>query len=177
MKLEEVACNNCGAPLEVAETAKYVTCQHCDTRLAITRTDHARFTESLDELRERTDQLSEQVESLTKQNDVEALDREWEQEKLNFMVTDKHGNTSLPTKTGSVIGGLVVAAFGTFWTIMAFSITSRSPFGAAKIFPLFGLIFIAFGVGMSVVSHKKAGEYERAYERYRRKRMELQERD
>lgn len=172
MALESVACNNCGAPLQVPEGANFVTCVHCNTQLSIKRTGNARFTEAIEDLRE-------QVEKLTRQNELEALDREWELEKESFMVANKHGRRHLPTKTGSLIGGVVIAVFGLFWTTMAFGITSKaSHFGggfgpAFSCFPLFGLVFVAGGIAMSIYAYRKAGDYEQAHRRYKRRRREV----
>ncbi len=166
MRLESITCNSCGAPLEITEGANYVTCTHCDSRLAVHRTESARFTEVIDDLRE-------QVAKLTQQNEVEALDREWESERQSLLMTDKHGRAHVPTKTGTVIGGIAVSGFGILWTIFAAGITSQIPLGVAKIFPLFGVIFIVTGIAMSIYAYGKAEQYERAYRRYRQRRAEL----
>ena len=41
MNAETLNCNNCGAPINVPAAAKYATCAHCGTQLAIRRTDSA----------------------------------------------------------------------------------------------------------------------------------------
>lgn len=173
MKTERLACNNCGAPLDVPESARFVKCNHCDANLSIQRTAQATFTEQIEQLNQTTDALRDQVESLTRQNELAAIDREWETQIREFMVSDKHGNKHLPTTTGSVVGGVFVVCFGLFWMVFAFGITSGSPFGMARVFPLFGLIFIAFGVFAAVSSYKKAEGYRTAKRRYRQRRAEV----
>jgi len=175
MALESVACNNCGAPLQVPEEANYVTCVHCSTQLSVKRTGNARFTEAIDDLRE-------QVEKLTRQNELEALDREWALERESFMVSGKHGRRRLPTKTGSLIGGIVITVFGLFWTSMAAGITgTASNFGGGGIggafacFPLFGLLFVAAGIAISIYAYRKAHDYEQAHRRYQQRRREILE--
>ncbi len=54
-----------------------------------------------------------------------------------------------PSMMGA-IGGIVVAVFGVFWTIMAASM------GAPFIFPLFGIIFIAMAIVGVVYNYKNA---------------------
>ena len=172
MKLESITCNHCGAPLQVPEGTNYVTCTHCNRQLAVVREGGARFTKVIED-------LHEQVSKLTQQNDVEALDREWEQRKIHYVVTDKHGNTHVPTKTGSVVGGLFVVAFGLVWTVFAgglslFATAGTGGVGAITLcFPLFGLCFIGFGAYQAYSAYHKAGEYEQAYEEYQRRRREL----
>lgn len=65
MQIEKIACNSCGAPLEVTLTTRFVTCRHCRMKLSIQRTATATFTEILDQLMVKTDQLSEQVNHLS----------------------------------------------------------------------------------------------------------------
>ncbi len=177
--LERLLCNSCGAPLEVPESANFVRCNHCSTQLAIRREDNVTFTEQLEELTEKTDALADRVDTLTSQNDIAALDREWELDRENYMVSNKHGVRRVPTAGGSVAGGLVAAAFGTFWTVMAFGITSGAPDGGGfsvikVVFPLFGLIFIGIGVVSAVASFDKASRYQNAERRYQARRSELQ---
>lgn len=56
----------------------------------------------------------------------------------------------------SFIGSIVAIIFGVFWTIMAFSLTANSPFGAGKILPLFGVLFIIVGIIQAVYNYKNA---------------------
>ena len=57
----------------------------------------------------------------------------------------------------SFIGSVVAIIFGIFWTIIAFSMTSGSPFGiVGSIFPLFGIVFIIVGIIQAVYHYKNA---------------------
>jgi DNA-directed RNA polymerase subunit RPC12/RpoP len=47
MQLESITCNHCGAPLDVPDAANFVKCNHCDSRLAIKRTQSTTYTEEL----------------------------------------------------------------------------------------------------------------------------------
>ncbi len=179
MQVEKIACNGCGAPLEVATTTQFATCRHCGAKLSIQRTDTATFTEILEQLTAKTDQLSEQVSNLTSYTELAVLDREWELERENYMVTSKHGAKSIPSEAGSIGGGIVITLFGCFWTVMAFGVTSMAPsfgpFSIAQVaFPLFGVIFVIVGIASSISSFSKAGGYRRAQQRYHRRRAEIQ---
>lgn len=44
MTLLSVSCNHCGAPLQITEETKFVTCLHCDHQLAVKHSDSAIFT-------------------------------------------------------------------------------------------------------------------------------------
>ncbi len=178
MQIEKIACNSCGAPLEVTTTTKFVTCRHCGMKLSIQRTDTATFTEILDQLTAKTDQLSAQVNNLAGYTELAALDREWELERQNYMVTSKHGAKHIPSEAGSIGGGIAITLFGCVWTFMAFTITSFMPFPIVNVvFPLFGIIFVIAGIASSISSYNKAGNYRHAQQRYRQRRAEIQSRD
>lgn len=51
---------------------------------------------------------------------------------------------------GGIIGGIVAALFGIFWTIQAGAI------GAPPFFCLFGVIFVLIGIGSAIVSAMNA---------------------
>ena len=87
------------------------------------------------------------------------------------MVSNKHGHRSVPTKGGSLFGGIVITAFGAFWTMMA-----ANAFGIGGIFPLFGVIFIIAGIATSINAYSKAERYSSAERRYRRRRQDLEQR-
>lgn len=57
----------------------------------------------------------------------------------------------------SFIGSIYAIIFGVFWTIIATTITSGSPFGiVGVIFPLFGVIFVIFGIVQAMYHYKNA---------------------
>jgi hypothetical protein len=174
MTTEIVHCNRCGAALQVASTTNFVTCNHCGTNLAIRRSANATFTEAAGD--KALQMVAEHLGEISQQNEMARIDREWQIERENYMIADRYGRRSIPSPTASVIGGFVVVAFGIFWTIMAFGITSGFPAemggGFAKIFPLFGIIFIIAGAGFSIYAYNKAQAYREAYQAYQRRRQE-----
>ena len=38
VKVDSVACNHCGAPLQVGSGTRFVTCAHCGSQLEVHRT-------------------------------------------------------------------------------------------------------------------------------------------
>ncbi|MAG93808.1 MAG: hypothetical protein CMJ48_08680 [Planctomycetaceae bacterium] len=166
MNLETLTCNSCGAPLEVPESANFVTCNHCSTRLAIRRTDSTSFTEELEQLSGQTEELAEQVRVLTRQNQVTELDRNWDRQKERYMVTNKHGVKRLPTETGALFGGIVGGVIG----IVAVGF-GASGGGAGPV--VVGLAMIVFALFAGFSGYAKARNYRSAQRRYRRRRTEL----
>ena len=180
--LESLNCNSCGAPIEIPASAQFVKCNHCHANLRIRRSGGGTFTEAVEKLQETTDQLAQQIDQLTQQNELAALDRQWEIEKESFKIQSKDGPSRLPTQGAAWAGGIGVVFFGGLWTILAFAMTQSAPnfgpFAAAKVvFPLFGLGFIAFGIFMAMSAHQAAQNYRSAERNYRRRRAELMRED
>lgn len=176
--LESLNCNSCGAPLEVPSSARFVKCNHCNANLQVHRSDGGTFTEAVEKLTETTEDLAQQVEKLTRQNEIAELDRRWEVERRSFTIQAKDGQSHLPTERIARVGGIGAIVFGGLWTILAFSITQSGPnygaFAVAKIlFPLFGLGFIGFGVFNAISAHQKAQNYHRAERNFRLRRDQL----
>ncbi len=172
MQTESINCNNCGAPLTIPVTANYVTCNHCGSQLAVRRNESVAWSEQLDKLDRRTDQIAEQVSHLAQESELARLDRQWEAERESYMITDKHGHRHLPTAgpTG-VVGVAVAIAFAVLWTVMAGSM------GAPFFFPLFGVLFIVFILAAAYQGFSKARQYEGALRRYQRHRNAILDRD
>ncbi len=177
MKVISLNCNHCGAPLEVSAKAKYVTCGFCEANLVVEHTGSSYSTAVLEEIRETTAQLARDVAEIKSSSELEQLDKQWERQRSQHMVTGKHGQQSLPTKTGAVVLGTAMGGFGLLWTLFAGGIVSMGIGSGAPafigIFPLFGLIFIGVAVFGAISTYNKADSYERARQRYESQRRQL----
>jgi hypothetical protein len=187
MSIDRVSCSQCGEQLQVPDTTRYVTCGQCRTSLVVRRSGSSIFTEPVagaspappasratsPDLRD----LQRQQEINRLENELNRLDIDWEREKEGYKVSGRYGHRYLPKKGASVIGGVVITVFGIFWTFMAFGITTGfnrdvpgngggGPGFPFTCFPLFGVLFIVVGIGTSVYAYHKAGQYERAEQRY-----------
>ena len=158
MQLLSLTCNHCGAPLEVPGEARFVTCTHCSSRLAVQRSGGAAYTEVLEVLDQRTEQIADDVEKLKLENRLERLDREWMLQRDQYMVHDNHGRRHFPSKVGSLFAMVFVIGFAIFWMAVAQH--------AAAI--LFGLVFIVVAAGLFLTRIVKANEYECRRRRYER---------
>ncbi len=134
----------------------------------------------MEKLTETTENLAAQVQKLTRQNELEELDRQWESERETYIYRDQQGVNRLPAQRFAwLIGGSVVF-FGILWTILATAITRSAPnvgpFAVARaIFPLFGIGFIVFGFFAAARLHHKAKQFQDAQEAYRRQRERILE--
>jgi len=166
-ELITVRCNHCGAPLEVAAGARFVTCAHCGAQLEVHRTDSAIYTEVLDQINQRTERMERDLDEIKRQNAIEQLDREWEMRRQTLLVRNKDGSSGAPSAVGGILGGLVAAGFGIFWTVIAASN------GSPGVFPLFGVIFTGVAIVGVIFTLIKSSEYGDAEAEYRRRRQEL----
>ena len=176
MKLFSLSCQHCGAPLEVPARVKQLTCQFCGTRLKVQQTGSAIYTEALEEITETTSRIADNTDYIKLQNELERIDREWSHEKENFMVRGKDGQLSVPSRTASLVGGIVVVGFGILWTLFATGIAGAG-FGRAGaiagIFPCFGLLFIGFGAFTCIHNYSKAGDFELRQRQYHQQRQKV----
>ena len=177
MKVISLNCNHCGAPLDVPAKARFATCGFCEAKLAIEHVGNSYSTSVLEDLKETTDKIARDVAEIKSSSEIQDLDAQWERERVQHMVTGKDGRQSLPTKSGAIVGGIFIAGFGLFWTIMAAGMTSAGARmglpGAIRIFPLFGLLFVAFGLFMAFSTYSRAESYERANRKYLDNRRKL----
>jgi uncharacterized membrane protein/DNA-directed RNA polymerase subunit RPC12/RpoP len=165
MKLHALNCHNCGGLLKVPDHARYVTCSYCGSQLAVKKSEGVRFTEAIEEIHDRLDEL-------TDKKDLQLLNMEWAAERESFMVScGQNGQRQIPTRAGAWGGGIIIAAFGTVWTCAAGSFAMMGPFnGFALFFPLFGVVFIVTGIVMAIDAYRKAIEYEKANTRYQQRK-------
>jgi hypothetical protein len=110
--------------------------------------------------------MAGELAQLHYESELARLDREWEQERRSYLVKNNDGQMVEPTAGASIAGGIVTAIFGAFWTIMASHIGGGG-------FALFGVLFIAIGVGSARYAYSKANELEEARVRYQDRRRQL----
>jgi len=184
MSLESIACHRCGTLLDVADGVRFVTCRSCNTALSVQRSASSAWTEPTTE--ERLDRLEDSVDQLAVRNELDALDRQWDRERDDYAFRTRHGYRHFPTKAGSVGMGVLVAVFGLMWTFMASGMLWRANdafhdappgFGPSlfdNFFPLFGLLFVAFGIGAGIYGYRLAERYEAAKAGYEQKRAAIE---
>lgn len=145
-----VRCNHCGAPLQVSDATRFVTCQFCHSSLEVKRTESSIFTEEGAKIAANTGKMAESLEVIALQNEIERLDRE---------NAPSLAEKSMPQSKGAgvvvqVIGMIMFTSFGLFFAI------SASDHGAPFIFPLFGGGFALIGIIslIAVLSRATSGD-------------------
>lgn len=157
MKLVSLNCNHCGAPLDVAPTSNFVTCNHCGTRLVVRRTESSAFTEQLDNIDAKQDEMLDRLERIERQTKKDDLDDESRRKVRAFLTKHSDGIMRFSSRVGIVMSGVAVV-FGLFWTITA-----------AVMFPpmaLFGIVFIGMAIFGGVASFRSIQAVRQALPRY-----------
>ena len=172
MTTERLNCNNCGAPLEVPASARFVTCNQCGAQLTIQRSGGATYTEAASGpvLREMADRLDE----LTRQNELARVDREWDIERESYTRYGRYGQRYRPTVATSLITGVVALVGGGIWIFFVTSFV-QPPGVIGLMFPLFGVFFMVFGVGVAIYNYNLAQRYGQGLQRYQERRRRLLE--
>jgi uncharacterized membrane protein len=178
MSFETLNCNECGALIQVPTVARYVTCNRCGAHLAVQRTGISTYTEAAPLPARQSDahdpawrEMSGRLEQLEYQNELARIDREWDMEREQYMITSRYGRRYVPSAAAAVVMGVVIVGFGVFWTAMAFGMASNfGGDGFAMFFPLFWVVFIVAGIGVSIYQFTKAQRYQAAYNDYQRRR-------
>ena len=159
-EIVKLACQGCGANLEVAEGIRFVTCNFCASKLEVVRDESVTHTRLLKD-------IADNLKVIEVQNDLEQLDREWEGQREGFKVFRRNGTRALPNARGSVVGGVVGIGFGILWIAVA------SQAGAPGFFPLIGLVFVALAASSMVSSTRRASAFSAARSDYEARRAEL----
>lgn len=171
METLSVRCNHCGAPLQVSDATRFVTCQFCQSSLEVKRTESSIFTEEVAKIAENTGKMAESLEVIALQNEIEKLDREWGIEQMNSMVPSRTG----PRPPGNPWFGF---AFTIFFAAGCFSMASLA--SSERVPDVPGIfIFVPVGMGLFAlfagISGVFKGETRKvAQASYQQRRTELE---
>ena len=162
MKVLNIACNNCGGPLEVPKKVRYLTCSFCDSRLEVQKSGSAYYTNVLEAVQD----IRHDVETLKLQNQLSQIDREWGQERSTMMVRGQHGHSSVPSQFGAI----VIMILPVIFLAVVFSITPMSELGGS--FGIF-VLPVVFVVAIGFWHFNKAKRYEERKRHYQQRRRKL----
>jgi hypothetical protein len=170
MSFETLNCNECGALLQVPAAARYATCNACGAHLVVQRTGVATYTEAPPAADPALRDMSERLEQLESQNELARIDREWQMEREQYMVASRYGRY-VPSTVAAVVMGVFAVGFGLIWIVMGLGLTDNFNGGGVTWFmPLFGLVFIVFGLFLSISQFNRAQRYRTAQAKYGRRR-------
>lgn len=154
-KLDKLSCQSCGAPLQVPESSRFVTCNHCSTRLAVRRTETATFTEMLESLEAGQVELRDRLQRVELESRLAQLERDWDQVREKLIGAGGEPPTVMSLVLPAVCGvgvAVMMIAFGEIAT---------------------GIVAGAVGLGVSVWTYWTMKNYDDAFGRYRKSRLKL----
>ncbi|MSR57455.1 MAG: hypothetical protein EXS05_07265 [Planctomycetaceae bacterium] len=169
MPLISLACNHCGAALEIPPDTHFVTCRFCSSQLDVQHAGNAVFTKVLEVLDQRTAAMANDLETIKRQNELERFDREWQRERERYLVRGKQGRTTVPTTTTSVMMLAVGVVAGVLW--IGAATAQAAPFPVL----LFGVMFVLVVIVGSLGIYVKAQTYHRRHRDYESRRQKLLE--
>ncbi len=91
-----VRCQHCGAPLQISDALRFITCGYCHTELEVIRDASTIHTQLLGKIDARTAAMEGSLKVIELQNEIERLDREWEGWKQSNLDRAKDGSLSEP---------------------------------------------------------------------------------
>lgn len=165
----DLRCNNCGASLQVPPDVRFVTCPYCGSSLEVHRSGDGVYTEVLQKLAQTTEHMAEQLELVQLNQQLDALDDEWERERQTYMISGKNGRMREPSDVGLfgyMVGMGVAGIFALMGLTGAFGDGSVGFFLVAAI----GFILMLFSY---LTSSQKIADYRDAHDRYQTKRDQL----
>jgi hypothetical protein len=169
MELISVRCNHCGAPLDVGEKTRFVTCQFCKSQLEIKRSESAVFTEEVARIVENTEKMAGSLEVIRLQNEIEQLDREWS---LQQSTSGSERHSRGPQSVGGAIFGL---GFAIFFALVCFGMAAAVG-GIGGIGGMISLVPIGMGIFAlvaGVMGVAKAGNAQSSQRFYQEQRDAL----
>ncbi len=182
MKMFALTCSQCHAPLDFPAESKNIKCEYCGTAIHISTPS-----ENVKSENKPVDE-SEEIKSV--RQEIDKLDREWEQFRSQFLTKGEDGEYEVPdqkailhTMVGMKYIGIVIAGFvmvGFFSTFSSIFFSHRPSFSHPS--PLFFfspilifLVMAAIMFGYWNLSRKKmfASVYEVSLANYKRLRKQL----
>ncbi len=166
-EIRSLACNSCGAPLQVPESTRYVTCRHCGASLIVRFDETAAWTEVAEQLQAGQEAANVRLGRIETRQAIAALDRDWERglERFRSWGLARSGRDD-PTRVGSTVMILLsVLLFG------------AAVYGAAVDFPQLLLLGIVAGLlcgGFAAMARGQESLYLEARRLYLSRRRQLQ---
>ena len=163
-----VRCQNCGSPLQVNDSIRFVTCGYCHSELQVVRDASTIHTEVLAKIEQNTTTTVNQLKVIELQNEIERLDREWETWKQQKLDRNPDGSLDQPVAAASPKTIITVFAVGVV-LIVGIMLLSRAPLTALLIPFVLGGGFLIVALG----HNGYARSYLRAEARYQTERTRL----
>ena len=166
VKVTKVACQSCGANLNIDESIRFVTCGYCSASLEIVHDPSAVYSKLLEDVVKRQDAVEDELNILRIERKIQRLEKEWENFRQNVCSKEKDGNLTEPNKAGPVFFGICALVIGLF--ILIASGSNQEWIGV-----LLGLGVLFLGYFGSTHGIRRAKEFAAMRSRYLTKLNQL----
>ena len=160
MNLISLHCNECAAPLQIAEDARFVTCSFCHCQLAVEHAGGGWTTRIIEQIQKQTETLSTDVRDLQKQLALEQLDRQWAEE-----LQRSYSGGNIPSPWFFAILGLLFMAL---LIVLSFTFPAHWQKSVPEIIIVIGITSM-----MAVGSAVRRSWYRQALLKYEQKRCRI----
>lgn len=167
VKVTKVACQSCGADLEVDESIRYVTCRYCHSRLEICHHPSSVYTKLLERV-ERTQRSTERELRLIRlERQLDRLEKQWHAF-VDSVSSRKRDGRAAPPSGSDAIGVVVVTAIlGIGFLVEGLSGLAMWPLAVLG----GGILFAGFMIARH--SRRRAREFEAMKTRYLQQRSAI----
>lgn len=143
VKLSRIACQQCGANLEIAADVRFVTCRYCSSNLEVVHETSVSFTKQLDELSKRTAGVEHEVRILRLGREIDQLDEQWEAFRQAVSMKTKDGSLVEPDSPGAkVVPFLIMVVAAVFLGSIGVSNEAPAMFLVVLAVILMGGVFV-----------------------------------
>lgn len=164
VKLSRVACQSCGADLEVDESVRYLTCRYCGSRLEVCHQPSAIYTKLLERV-ERTQRSAERELRLIRlERKLQRLDGQWKSFEQSVSTRARDGSLTPPGPGDAVLFRVATVLIALI--LIVWGITDLPNF-----LPIILGLVVGFA-GSMIASHagRRYREFEKLRMRYAEKR-------
>ena len=177
MEIKSLKCNHCSADLQINPKIKFFNCNFCGSSLTIKNSGGAIYTEVIGEIKENTDSILDNSNTMLLEQQLERVDREWLLEREQYMVHGKNGSSE-PTSAGTtalVIVPIVMLIFGVIIISQFNSSPVRHSQGTGVPITITIAVVSIFCIASAVKNSNKVSGFSAANEKYEKRRNEILE--
>lgn len=175
MEIITLKCNSCGADLKINPAIKFFNCSFCKSSLAIKNSGNVSYTEVLGDIKENTEKLLDDSETILIEKEIERLDREWTINREKYRTRGENGGvfpTAASTTMTLIVAAIALGMIAFFWVHI--NNHFLTVFGATNgMVQLGGFVFVAVLLWTTGVRLNKTANYLKAEKEYKRKRANL----
>jgi hypothetical protein len=166
-KITKVACQGCGAVLEVDESVRFVTCRYCASRLEICHEPSTIYSKLLEDVARTQKSAERELRLIRLERQLDRLDKTWKSFADSVSTKSRDGSLHQPGGSDSILVMVVTVLIGLLLLLASFQSRDHWPLAVLAV----GVFFT--GLMISRHAKRRAREFGRARRRYLERRAAL----